>query len=1079
MTAPPIFTKIKAAFPTPAKEFKHYLNRKSAAILLSAVFVVAAAWLCVSYAQERSTLASFSPINGDFQSFNSVRRILHGQVPGRDFDIYLGIGPTYLCTLATALAGKHFAASLFGINLLCALAFFFTIWTICRLLRVPLFAKALLVLFFAMWQYENIPAANILRSVAAYWHELFFPGNSVLALRAVLPYLVIGIVGRHLCPGNNMTDRPAMLLGAVTGLAAIWSNDYGPATAFSLALVVILRIRSLPLRLVARRMVIYGLSAFLAGITALLVLLRSGIGNWIGYALGVAEDQFWFFGLSWGEKVFRISDLPVNTLVIAGSVCTCVLLLRMLTRIERDADASFFLILVATGLAGCLTSIGGSNLERYLGPFYLAAVGSLFYLFSDFLDFRLRWQAGVALLVFTGVLVAEAVPASIAQVLSRSAKVRAIWSSKEWRFVPEIGGYLPIGIDKTVDIGRMWAHSNDVTGVVSTYSSLLETVAGRFPSARSDYMIHALGRKARASFISTLDSKEVNRVVTLRESYTSYETWLRRVNWSFYRKLFREWKPYDRTGYLILWTRRDRPLTESPDLKATCAVSEISDRETTVQVDLVAPYHEAYYVDVRLSYSSSWKPNRQSEWVLRKRLTVRDPDSARSSPVGVGGDSYGIPENESEWYVPLEVEPGSPARLSIFADPAGVAKLRVDSCQARPLIRRSEVELAPLDEFRSSSLTDANWTNGIWKKTPEAGFFVADPGELAGLTPGMRLTFTGSGTRKITRIVGEQVWLSGVPLRPAEDGYPNPIRVNRTAPSSPPAGEVDRGARLSREALKPRKDGTAATPPLGELRASSLSDANWKNGIWVLTAEAGFFVPDKRDLLGLTPGMDVTLMGSGTRKITRIIGEQVWLSGPALNPGEDGFPKPIRVNRQLTAEASSAVVADPAAPPIKDSEPPTAQAFKLLLELRKVEAAYAAFRRDTGRSTNQIADLVVNFTAAPGWKGPYLLEAKAGQTGRTNLEGTSFALFGLQIFQRAGGGLSSAGCGSGDWTQKPILDLSLQRCAVYVIVSPVPVEDMIYLKQQVDGVKVQSGDNVSSGRLRFLKNSASILYQLP
>ncbi|MBD1878303.1 hypothetical protein [Coleofasciculus sp. FACHB-T130] len=88
----------------------------------------------------------------------------------------------------------------------------------------------------------------------------------------------------------------------------------------------------------------------------------------------------------------------------------------------------------------------------------------------------------------------------------------------------------------------------------------------------------------------------------------------------------------------------------------------------------------------------------------------------------------------------------------------------------------------------SSPLSDKNWINGISRFAP--GFFVSDISELVNIRPGDIATFTKSGSRTITAINGDQVYVEGTKLDPVADGYPHPIQIQRN-PETPKINSFD------------------------------------------------------------------------------------------------------------------------------------------------------------------------------------------------------------------------------------------------------------------------------------------------
>ena len=54
----------------------------------------------------------FFPINGSYQNYNPIRRLLDGQIPYRDFQDYLGLGHLYTGALVTFIFGGKYTGCL-------------------------------------------------------------------------------------------------------------------------------------------------------------------------------------------------------------------------------------------------------------------------------------------------------------------------------------------------------------------------------------------------------------------------------------------------------------------------------------------------------------------------------------------------------------------------------------------------------------------------------------------------------------------------------------------------------------------------------------------------------------------------------------------------------------------------------------------------------------------------------------------------------------------------------------------------------------------------------------------------------
>lgn len=68
--------------------------------------------ICLNLGLENALTVDFSPINGDFQNYNVWRRFLNGQIPYKDFPVYLGSGHLILGSILTGILGNTFRMSL-------------------------------------------------------------------------------------------------------------------------------------------------------------------------------------------------------------------------------------------------------------------------------------------------------------------------------------------------------------------------------------------------------------------------------------------------------------------------------------------------------------------------------------------------------------------------------------------------------------------------------------------------------------------------------------------------------------------------------------------------------------------------------------------------------------------------------------------------------------------------------------------------------------------------------------------------------------------------------------------------------
>lgn len=89
---------------------------KSVRILIAEIIILIS--ICLLHSLSVAHYVDFYPINGTFQNFNPVRRLLDGQVPYKDFQDYLGMGHLYTGAIFTELFGGNFQSSLMAFSFL-------------------------------------------------------------------------------------------------------------------------------------------------------------------------------------------------------------------------------------------------------------------------------------------------------------------------------------------------------------------------------------------------------------------------------------------------------------------------------------------------------------------------------------------------------------------------------------------------------------------------------------------------------------------------------------------------------------------------------------------------------------------------------------------------------------------------------------------------------------------------------------------------------------------------------------------------------------------------------------------------
>jgi hypothetical protein len=794
-------------------------TRWSSYILTTAILLelLAYCWLTA-----RHPVLDYVPTNGTFQLYNPQRRLLDGQVIGRDFQVYLGIGPNLLIqagmrltgsTLADALVVGHFlAAAVFVGSLLvlgraCGLSWFWT--ALCAGALLALGTLPPPIRWLAPGVKEWTPLIDLLAR----------PGNSLLSLRSAVPFIAAGLLladsrARGGSPGS--TRRRVLEVGAVAGLALLWSNDYGLPTCVSLCGIWGLLD---PLNGGFRRrlavLVAVSLTALAAAGAALTIFTAGHPLEWFRYHyLGMAEDQFWYF---LGVKLCQIQQVPFDRWIGAALACGAILSARLSLRAfgkkgdcppNSRGQSPFFpnavsksglrevlllFLLSSSLLAGYLTSFGEPN-------------AMYFYSLRRVLVFVLPYTAWVVLSAGLSTI-AHRIGVPGALLLGRHAVAVAALAGGGWlllRFagytrkaacapppetagiaVPELGGTLSRKYDTVVAIGREWRERpGGPPRVFATYASGLEAIAGVFQPTGHDYIIHALGRREGRRYLETFLAQPPDFAVTLRDRYPqscsywgTWEGWIRRVNWDWYVLLLERYRPAERTLYATIWEKRAAPRPPST-VPVQCQWTQLGQGLVELAVSLPAgdpSLTGTQVVEVTLHAEAEWTEQRWRCGGLRHYLSAR---TDRAFAVNGMLNYFGLPLGRGPTRFPVDVEPGGTARTLLVLEPQACSRLSLRSCTARHVAAKAELDEFRPARLRASSICDAHFQNGISRASPAGtGFVVSDPEYLVQLGPGDHLRFAHSGWRTVTAIAGSQVTVDGPPLDPSGDGFPHAIEV--------------------------------------------------------------------------------------------------------------------------------------------------------------------------------------------------------------------------------------------------------------------------------------------------------------
>jgi hypothetical protein len=660
--------------------------------------------------------ASFNPTNGSFQNWNALHRISLGQIPGIDFTIYLGFGPTLLAYPFAALAGVSYAGTTAILFILHHVAFAVAGYVLGRLAglsRAPAIVAASTLFCLASL---NLDIGSRILDLT---RLLLNANTSAIGLRAFLPFVTVGLLR---CIWRWRAQwltgiRGAATVGVIAGAQPLWSNDYGPPSAVLLLLLgtVFLVDWRRP------REAIRILSVLVVGAALGFVVCASlvTLGHPLTWArenfIDIASDQYWLFVMDASRKVFSLEDIPLTLWKGAAVASAGVLILAAYRDRRRVGYLALGYIGLVSAAAGFLSYIGGMSLDRYFAglaraSFFVIPAGTvaayrmLDEAFHIPVPAAARWLRPAFGLV--GLCVAVYAIASLAFSGSALIKLRGLERGKAGIVVAELGGSLPENHREAVDFARRVRREMDAAGVpadrrlFSTYATAIDAIAGAVQPTRQDYIIHALGQRNRSSYLETFIKGRYQYATTPNPDLIVWETWNERVNWWFYRELYRRYAPVEDVSYARIWKLRSEPLPPL-DEPIECRVESTSDNAVMLHIgsDLGNEPTElagnvahgtgsgAVYVEVRVNYSVDLEtrpiPILGQRWIAQ----ATDIHSARQQGIGgVGEGTFALSNITPTWVFPVLHRLGGMSTVKIEVYPENRADLTIHSCSARTYV---------------------------------------------------------------------------------------------------------------------------------------------------------------------------------------------------------------------------------------------------------------------------------------------------------------------------------------------------------------------------------------------------------
>ena len=305
--------------------FKYSLSDLSK--VLTSIALLFLFYIAISMGLNQSNEISYIAINGDFQTYNGIRRILDSQIPYRDFTYYLGLGPLYVTSLLQLFIGNNFQMSLFATTFLCYLfsiincIFIFKIIT--KKWNLSIYSTLLIFTTFQYHIFMKKISETYFPKLFPFFYDIFKISNTshsyrparafVVVLFAIIFYLFLSKPSKLKEKINqlNFIQRSA-LIGAIASPLILWSNDFGIASyiAFSFTFFITL-VRRKDIKKIFLGTILYSVSTLITLFFLVSLLTFGHFTDWLKTTLQTSSYQSWYYG-NYGNATFLFSDITKN-----------------------------------------------------------------------------------------------------------------------------------------------------------------------------------------------------------------------------------------------------------------------------------------------------------------------------------------------------------------------------------------------------------------------------------------------------------------------------------------------------------------------------------------------------------------------------------------------------------------------------------------------------------------------------------------------------------------------------------------------------------------------------------------------
>jgi hypothetical protein len=700
---------------------------------------------------------TFDVLNGDFQNYNTLKRLFDGDFIGKDFNSYLGTSNVFFLYIFYLInAEDGFVWSIFISFFVTQIIFISMCLIVFHLYRIK-FKVALILSFifyyisvnFSVYSPDQMSLMNILHA-----------NNSLYGLRMFLPFFITFLLLLIIPKDLILTKKLKLIIPILLGISLTWSNDFSiPTYLTSIGLYAILISKTTNSFL--KEIIKFILISILSYIIIILMITDFNFFKYMKYNfIVIPSEQYWYY---LGEVLFDINNLPINIyvilIIVIGGKC--------LYKPTRNSYLILFL-LVSSLFASYLTQIGGRISDRYFTNIYflsiLLIIAELYNVFIKFFQkinfFPSSFFYNIIFIILIFIPFYESY-----NLIIQDKKNLYYYEPKMKTNIDEFYRESFLLADK-LEINKL--KEDDF---FNEYTSLIDDLLKTKNNSGNDFIIHALGEEERHKYLNSFFNNP-KYISTIREDFNPWSLWSKRTNWWFFKELFKSsYVPKYATGYSIIWSQDIEKARVIEKTNLLCNIKKLKENSTILSFEGMDNLDD-FIANVKIKFDVQLEENIIP--LIGKRFLLEVDDNSIK---------YRLNPYSNEANLLFQYTSNRRNELLIDSKPFERSKLDIKECSVEILRFYNEKnEIKKINQtkvFIPQNYNDENWNKGIYLKGKN-GFFMIKTAFNNSFSIGDKLEFN-SGIRKITNIEYNSkfvnIYVDGNNLSPLLDGYPNEIKL--------------------------------------------------------------------------------------------------------------------------------------------------------------------------------------------------------------------------------------------------------------------------------------------------------------